>query len=1562
METESKQDEETKQEEDLSFELGDRIQIVGGKYDNLRGKIYYLDENILRVLPDGVSHHTEKIDIIDGEFDPALGIEVPYILQKRAKPSFVEQNDIHVGQLLETFTEAGEVGPVYKITAVNPEEDSVSVIDTTGAEDKIIFNYIGIPLDRPFVVVRNREAVSESTKDDKEELAAAKEEEEEFEVLDRFQIAPVFEVREVAGSERVYSDLEQRNSMLEDFFLKIPVSQQKSEKKRSEARKLVEMMMILRNDLIKYDRSGEPVGVNPMSYSSLAELVESTSVPLVRPVIDAKRVLYMDHSVVDEQNETTSTLEGIKIEYLADVVTQSVEYYERELGGVQADEYVPDRLPTWYLNWDVYASKFMSSWQASGNSPMRPFTEDSEFFRTPAPEWPERLVDGLPDLSTKDDDIAEGKAGLHVGMEDKIYMSLLRGLAGRSGRLNAKEESRVIETPERASVLNYILFPMAFDRELGAIRSSKLAYDIGRSKMEPMTMEAILFQKKGISDVPVSDGILSFSGSSLGNIQIEDWLKTQPLESKGLGDILPKLHSLGLTTRELSVNQMLVLIEKVKSYRALVRKFIAETNEKSLKKLENLKVYNNMFLSAERSAQILSMVSSEPILQETIVLFQARFPSYRENDLATFGYLLDKYSDYVYATLSSKPTGLVRERIRATRDSFLESVHESARVVKKKRAAGERPQPNPCPHVRSLSIIKKVKDKTSYFKLLAKFITQYGGERKDNWLHCISCSQTCLCYHEILLLQEYLRPREKEVIHKELLLTFSGGQFHGRYICKNDGQPISDVEYDTNLEYDDDGRPLMGRSVLADLDAEKEEELNILLGAPVEKVENFSFSTDVQNLIYKTLRQIADKIGISFVPDDTKKIVQRVDVEMMRQPTREEYGKMQKASKAKGGTIPDYDIFYHRILVSATSAQILLSIQTNIPGYVMRYKLPGCKAGFTGFPLGPEEDKTGVNYLSCAVASIMKNEPPWNLTGFQKGAQDKREALIAVYVSKLVGAAINDANVQQEIALKKEYLKETVGKDTGEEGLVEALPESFHVVREGEVIVPEAAGEQEKVRGWILQANEIAKASANAESVYTETTCCFTPLHAPQEFWLGQKDMVKLEMGRHPAGPRGSHLAVHFTSPHLSSAIAIASEEDYYRVFLEVCFDGPRKGLSHEPGYNHVCPHCGFAFPGAEYTLEEGKAALDKQEVEYGKDAFTDLLDTTHRRYAVGQTEKVDPLRGIQLLEKLATLDPPPFEGWAAGLAETMTALRAIPQDKLSDELEIATAYGSISNFGASQLQELTVRMGKENGELLGKLVSQSLLSCAESVRSYFLVPFQQFVSGFKTSKIRVQKSYDLGEGTVTDIDAFLATHLNYLKDMERYAQGNRTKAKMKYAVKQLSVLLPFFQTYVRAPLVPGGKIGLPYLVQSSLLGIFNAFIDPNHVPPKYKGKEEVSGERAPMQVLNKCLEFFRKEGLSLSLEEIRDRISRRNEAEKIVMIGRLDKMTPEARAVELLNKKLGLGAWAVGGSKVITQYNEDQYERERIQRFEMGLGPAVEQEAGAEGGYDVDQVAADDY
>jgi hypothetical protein len=75
--------------------------------------------------------------------------------------------------------------------------------------------------------------------------------------------------------------------------------------------------------------------------------------------------------------------------------------------------------------------------------------------------------------------------------------------------------------------------------------------------------------------------------------------------------------------------------------------------------------------------------------------------------------------------------------------------------------------------------------------------------------------------------------------------------------------------------------------------------------------------------------------------------------------------------------------------------------------------------------------------------------------------------------------------------------------------------------------------------------------------------------------------------------------------------------------------------------------------------------------------------------------------------------------------------------------------------------------------------------------------------------------------------------------------------------------------------------------------------------------------------------------------------------------------------------KRLGLGAWSVGGTKAVYTLNAEQYGREKDQRMEMGLGdlavnPVAAAEAhdlvyggggeGAEGGYDVDQMAADDY
>ena len=108
-------------------------------------------------------------------------------------------------------------------------------------------------------------------------------------------------------------------------------------------------------------------------------------------------------------------------------------------------------------------------------------------------------------------------------------------------------------------------------------------------------------------------------------------------------------------------------------------------------------------------------------------------------------------------------------------------------------------------------------------------------------------------------------------------------------------------------------------------------------------------------------------------------------------------------------------------------------------------------------------------------------------------------------------------------------------------------------------------------------------------------------------------------------------------------------------------------------------------------------------------------------------------------------------------------------------------------------------------------------------------------------------------------------------------------------------------------------------------------------------------------------------EGLDYTEDAIRDMIARRKEVEKQSVISKFGRMTEEEKTVELVNKRLGLGDWAVGGTKAIRLYDPAQYELERQQRAEMGLtdfaGEYVpEGEAGDEGGYDNAQMGEDDY
>lgn len=1611
---------EADQIEDTSpeFELGDGVYIGGGQLDGTRGRIYYMDEERIRILPIGTSDRLVEINIVDGDLDPALGITNFFQTSKRAEPAFVSQIDAHVDQIAETFGMNGEPGIQYTIKEVNEEEDTVTLKDETGGEKKIEFGFKGIPIDEGFAVLRPRQLPLPANNGEGAEPVA--EEDGDFEDINIEDVEPVEEgLVERPATQRTYPDVVQRNEMFQDLLEMLDVSAQKNPRRQRDVRQLVEQLLLLRNEVVRYGVAGDPMGSISSSFQTIAELLDQTDIPLARPVLEAKRSIYMQKSKYTDNPEE---LPGFDLQYMRNVIDDSKEFVNTQLGGTTGQIIVPDALPQWYVGWDSFFSRFMRSWATDGAAGERiSFRGDKEFLRAPAPSDAAE-VDGIPVFG-------EGQGAGKVRKNDKdfestsslagkVQLSLLKGLGPRSVRIKEKEAPRRIESGDEGIISSQLLFPLSAQRDLGLSRSGQLKKDMAFGNSRPKNMRQIIKKLGGIPEEAVAGGIISIGegGNTSGNIPIEDWIKAQPLHIEGLGDALIEMKNMGLSQKELTTDQQTVLVEKINLYRALLKQSITRERELSAKAITEMRLENMPFLQGEALEDFIASMESEPLISARVEDLRGFLPAYRDNDMALVAGVQAKMSDLLLTALAGIPGPLARERNRLVRDQFMEALRKALLKAEKKLNAGEIPTPVQCAHVESLDAIRKVKNDDERMQLLTRLLARFRGPTKDNWIMCSASAKGnphhLMCYHEFLQIQEYLHPREKDTIHKEILLRFSGGQFHGRFMCKNCGQAISEMEFDQQMEFDDQGRPMANRAQLVDTDAVAAEEMNLILGG-AEPEEEVQFATDTQRLAYRAAKQLFDKVGIYSDMESFKRIVERVESDILKQPSREEYARMIKAKKGEGKPV-DYDILINRILVSSMAAHSLIEIQTHVPDFVLRSKIPGCVAGFSGFPTGKEEDKTGINYISCAIASIKLNEAPWNLTGFlAQTVEKKRQDMIAGSVTKLASDALKTAVVQQAISVKRAYYEKLYGAAATGDRIPEAVPNGFRplpyfITKEEAakaVTVPDAAKPIELVRAWIQTGHRLARENGVFVhgSPYAETTCCYTPIGEPRSFWAEKESVLPaLPKKTPPRGQAASHVRLIF-KPRRAAKIATDPPEDlFYRVFLRVCYDGPRKGLPHEPGYTNTCAHCGFVFPDDPYTvtptpplskdlykewvaevegiITKGKSALESQRILVDRGTFNNVLDAAHTKYHVDMPIAEKPVTGTALLAGLARLEPEPFDGCRRLLAETIGLTSKLTPK--ASEFDIADAYGPMTNFIEESLGDIQRRLGAAASKTLASLLKQSPTQVVESVRTYFLVPFQRLTIGFKPETLKVRKTYDLPREIEDIVNDSLEKHLAYLITLKKSVKGF-TEIKLKQACKQLQVMLKAVQDHVRAQLVPGGVVGCQNIVSTLVLGVLAEFVNPNVIPDGVSGTGGAveTTSRVPLSILEVCLSRLQLEGLTFTEDEIRDLIARRNDAEKILFVTRQEKMSPEEKKADLMMKRLGLGQWAVGGTKAVYTLDPDQLDREREQRIEMGLGDfaldpeamanaaaALQDEAfggggaGAEGGYDNEQQAADDY
>jgi hypothetical protein len=1179
--------------------------------------------------------------------------------------------------------------------------------------------------------------------------------------------------------------------------------------------------------------------------------------------------------------------------------------------------------------------------------------------------------------------------------------------------------------------------------EMGATRTQHLAIDSGRSHLPRRTMTQLLESLGEPKEVGTTRDILLFdvTGDTLGNIPLADYVEGLTIHSLGVGDAFSVLQHIGMDQMELHADTLHALDLRISSYQST----LVSTLSTIRTMLSEIPVTAPEVYPLIENPAVFDILRSQLLLVNAMEEYERTNPSLAESDIGKMAYLLKHHANYVQVVAGKNNMEIVKAVRNANHENYLENRQTNA-ILQENEEHAVRPIRNTCSHVSDLVRIRREKEDADRFSLLMKFVKRYQGTHDEQWVNCIVCKEHLICIHERLQLQAYLHTTDKHVIEKEILLTCSGGQFQGHYICRICGQTIRELDIDTSMKFDGEGRPVTGRAVLVDDDAELEDMLDILVTAPVEAAPVMNLSAE-ELPCYHVLRDMVEYIGIPVTQDAYMKMIWAV------MDYLHVYEVEEKATRT-----PVTDA---RHLIMSAAVILLIEIQTHVPSYVIRTVLPDCPvpekgSPFHGYPL--VEDKSqrqGMEYMACAISSMKNNTTVWSRTGFLTMDIKKRRKGTLVFMEQILEKILPDVVIQARLYDKRQ---EKVELHTHDQISSTFLPEQLILSPADaaqDAITPEVArmtgnaGKRALVTLWIRQAHHHARETALLirGSAFSETSCCMAPLIQPGEGWKSGAFHGDLPMRTLQPLQQGQMLLTHFIPRQLDNDVVHPDSDLYYRLFLKYCFQGPRMGHAHEPNLLNTCTWCGFQFPTHPSIMDtdtEGKAALASQNIVTGTAEFTTLLDTIHRvnhvtppSYSMGwktilldmankmstlsvqaprdeiiqaMTEHLDRnelpspfpnthhdgnwksilaeamnqvtsqdlrvsrsdiisvVETILIMNQFGAVQPPPLMEWQSVLSETTTRMLRLPPDAARDD--IVVAMGPLSDLSVASeaivtKQCQTFRL-QQALPLLKTIAALPWVAFFQVLQSYLIVPLQRVLSGFTDDALFF--SYELHQ----ELSFLHVTEdLEPILDRERKLQSQLrdelpevTADKIQYLVHQLRAMLAYSST-IRPMSVPGREQTLAYLQRAILYGPLAMLLSPSAQDAIQSATESSSEHLARM--IAYLLAKYNKERITYNEQELKNKIAIREEKERVNIISEFNTLSDEERAMELTNKRLGLGKWSVGGTKLIYAYDKEYHDQEREKRIRAGImeddmDDGVEMFGEEEEGYDNNQHADDDY
>jgi hypothetical protein len=1134
------------EQDELVPELGDRVTILSDVHKRTTGRIIFRDGSLIRIRPD-----TRATVAIDFPLDPTtqlfradLGVNEVQIHEKRATPSFAAQLTVFPDDQLLFYSTTGDVigepGIVDQVIATETQ-DAIVLRDGRVLD----FGFVGPQ--EPLAILLPYEPVEEEASNTESVGSAETGKSGESQRIPAWEAElAAIGIEEEPQDTRTYDDVAQREAMFLSLLQSMSFKQQKNPVVLSNLYRETDLLTALKNSIVVRDADQAIVPGRSRSYvaRTLRDVVAKDPAPIssLVPVAAVKKVLYSDtpgeedHTDVLLVNDMDSLFQSLR----------AANAYSEETGqnGFAA-----------YLH-AVSASHrvFVPSERETPGSVSRT-RFDQDVFRT---KIPGALMEGF--RPNKD---MRGGYVLVFGQRKEMITfqrtaltsfhnlpELTRVLTGSyAADPNTGIPFTVAEADTDATVA-HVLLSKSLARLRIPARSSVLLWDIMASEM--MRAQRVPFAKLYNQHADQQRVITAED-----DVRVTDLLKERVRTSVSFmdRDLVATLDSLGLRSLELT-NSMLAA-------------FQVEAAQQTWRASDERRKQRAAAVAGTASACPLGapVAAESPLLAAEVLTAESLKEAMRpgQEPFQTVAALSEGVGKTLLplwmAIANSAPTAVL-EPLQAAAEAESRRQALALETARAKEAAmTSKPKYNPCKHVVDIQRIRNIRDTHKRTDLLETYIQTTGSGQAGHWVLCGLCKLPLVCKHEVLMIQEVRHPGRGQVLHKTLILEYASPHvFEGSYICKYCGQPIQRLEYDTSLEFDDDGVPLSGRAVLEEPEDEDggEDDTNVL--ALMERGTQFAGSDKV---LYNISRSILERCGMPGTEAMYEGIIKAANDYLRERVPDETYynGRRAAALKAaeeakrlhsEGKKVvpvkipPEYRKYVANFQVAVIGALALFELQTTVS--TIPFPAPGCVFSREGFPLDgdnpDEKGKGALTYVGCVVAGIYRSDMPWKATSWH-GEQDVSKRRIAV-IGAIQAAALTLLGLPALPPLttvtdtyKERFAKKREDRSSATSSEVlpsraDVLPASFRPLPFQKSIATEAVGSEEGFlrnvetrpyeeverfvgkRGKALahavlsEFNAVASRSVPLFTMRSEGTCCPTSLQEAAEIGLGVSSLRDL--------------------------------------------------------------------------------------------------------------------------------------------------------------------------------------------------------------------------------------------------------------------------------------------------------------------------------------------------------------------------------------------------------------------------------------------------------------------